>query len=677
MSLENNPLYFPKNIPDFAKIQPEHIEAIFAIIEENRQAIETLLTQTEYSWDNLMLPLERMENRLAKAVSPIVHLHSVCSTNEWREAYEKVLPALSLYSSELGQNEALYQAIKSIKAQESFAQLDSTKQKIITDNLKRFEHSGVGLSDADKAAFKQNSLRLSELSTTFGNNVLDATNAWQLWLSDKARLEGVPDAVKALLKDLAKQQGKEGYLLTLDAPVVTPILAYAQDRALRQEIYEAYNARASELSDEGRFDNTEIIKEIIDLRQKQAQLLGFEDYAAYSVDSKMAESSESVLRFLEDLVERSRAQGMQDMAELQQFAAQELGIEVLEAWDISYASHQLRQAKYALSSEDLRPYFPINKVIGGMFEIARRLFAVRFRECESVSVWHEDVRAYEVLNAEDAVIATFYLDPYAREKKRGGAWMDGAAARFCDGARLQLPVVYLVCNFTPPVGEEQAYITHDEVMTLFHEFGHGLHQMLSKVEEYSAAGIMAVEWDAVEQPSQFMENFCYERECLDLLTAHKETGEKLPDALYEKLIASKHFQAALVMLRQMEFSLFDFRLHGRESEGKTALEVLKAVRERVAVTPTYANNRFPMQFAHIFAGGYAAGYYSYKWAEVLSADSFSAFEEAGIFDVETGARFRDEILAVGASRPSMESFIAFRGRAPEIGALLRHNGIGA
>ena len=440
-------------------------------------------------------------------------------------------------------------------------------------------------------------------------------------------------------------------------------------------MYRAYNARASELADEGKYDNAALITEILKLRHEQARLLGFADFAAYSVDAKMAKESRAVLDFLEDLVQKGKAAGEADMAELRDFAARELGLAGLAPWDMAYASEKLRIAKYALSQEDLRPYFPIGKVIDGLFRISERLFGISFRENSTLSRWHDDVRAWDVLDEAGRLKAQFYLDPYARAKKQGGAWMDGAATRMRDGDNMQLPVVYLVCNFTPPVGKEEACLTHNEVTTLFHEFGHGLHHMLTDIDIYAVSGLNGVEWDAVEQPSQFMENFCYDRDSLALMTAHKDTGAPLPDALYDKLIAAKNFQSALALLRQLEFSLFDFRLHGADAQGKEALAVHRAIREHVAVTPAYADNRFPMQFTHIFAGGYAAGYYSYKWAEVLSADSFAAFEEEGIFNPATGKRFRDEILAVGGSRPSMDSFIAFRGRKPQADALLRHSGI--
>lgn len=670
-----NPLYHPPAAPDFARIQPEHIDAIFAIIEENRAETERLATLTVPTWDTLMQPLERMANRLSKAVSPISHLHGVQSSDEWRAAYEKILPELAAYGTDLAQHNGLYQAVRALQAGDEYPRLSAAQQKVINDSLESFERHGVALPDDAKAEFRANSQRLTELASRFSNNVLDATNAWQLPLADDARLSGLPEAIKPLLADLARQRDMDGYCLTLDAPVVIPVLTYADDRELRETVYRAYNARASELADDGQYDNAAIIEETMRLRARQAEILGYADYAALSVADKMAKQPQAVFTFLDDLVGKSKAAGEAEMAALRDYAARELSLADLAPWDVAYAAEKLRQAQYALSQEDLRPYFPISTVIDGLFAISQRLFGVHFRANHSLSTWHKDVLAYDVLNVDGSLRAQFYLDPYARAKKRGGAWMDGAVSRFRDNGALQLPVAYLVCNFTPPVGDSEACLTHQEVTTLFHEFGHGLHHMLTDVDIYSISGINGVEWDAVEQPSQFMENYCYDREALAGMTRHKDSGAPLPDELYNKLIAAKNFQSAMAMLRQLEFALFDFRYHSGTAWRDKTLDVHAAVRAAVAVTPAYAANRFPMQFSHIFAGGYAAGYYSYKWAEVLSADSFAAFEEEGVFNAATGARFRDEILATGGSRPSMASFIAFRGREPRVDALLRQSGI--
>ena len=670
-----NPLYHPPAAPDFARIQPEHIDAIFAIIEENRAETERLATLTAPTWDTLMQPLERMANRLSKAVSPISHLHGVQSSDEWRAAYEKILPELAAYGTDLAQHNGLYQVVRALQAGDEYPCLSAAQQKVIDDSLESFERHGVALPDDAKAEFRANSQRLTELASRFSNNVLDATNAWQLPLADDARLSGLPEAIKPLLADLARQRDMDGYCLTLDAPVVIPVLTYADDRELRETVYRAYNARASELADDGQYDNAAIIEETMRLRARQAEILGYADYAALSVADKMAKQPQAVFTFLDDLVDKSKAAGEAEMAALRDYAARELSLADLAPWDVAYAAEKLRQAQYALSQEDLRPYFPISTVIDGLFAISQRLFGVHFRANHSLSTWHKDVLAYDVLNADGSLRAQFYLDPYARAKKRGGAWMDGAVSRFRDNGALQLPVAYLVCNFTPPVGDSEACLTHQEVTTLFHEFGHGLHHMLTDVDIYSISGINGVEWDAVEQPSQFMENYCYDREALAGMTRHKDSGAPLPDELYNKLIAAKNFQSAMAMLRQLEFALFDFRYHSGTAWRDKTLDVHAAVRAAVAVTPAYAANRFPMQFSHIFAGGYAAGYYSYKWAEVLSADSFAAFKEEGVFNAATGARFRDEILATGGSRPSMASFIAFRGREPRVDALLQQSGI--
>lgn len=670
-----NPLYHPPAAPDFARIKPGHIDAIFAIIKENRAETERLATLTAPTWDTLMQPLERMANRLSKAVSPISHLHGVQSSDEWRAAYEKILPELAAYGTDLAQHNGLYQAVRALRAGDEYPRLSAAQQKVINDSLESFERHGVALPDDAKAEFRANSQRLTELASRFSNNVLDATNAWRLPLADDARFSGLPEAIKPLLADLARQRDMDGYCLTLDAPVVIPVLTYADDRELRETVYRAYNARASELADDGQYDNAAIIEETMRLRARQAEILGYADYAALSVADKMAKQPQAVFAFLDDLAGKSKAAGEAEMAALRDYAARELSLADLAPWDVAYAAEKLRQAKYVLSQEDLRPYFPISAVIDGLFAISQRLFGVHFRANHSLSTWHKDVLAYDVLNADGSLRAQFYLDPYARAKKRGGAWMDGAVSRFRDNGALQLPVAYLVCNFTPPVGDSEACLTHQEVTTLFHEFGHGLHHMLTDVDIYSISGINGVEWDAVEQPSQFMENYCYDREALAGMTRHKDSGEPLPDELYNKLIAAKNFQSAMAMLRQLEFALFDFRYHSGTAWCDKTLDVHAAVRTAVAVTPAYAANRFPMQFSHIFAGGYAAGYYSYKWAEVLSADSFAAFEEEGVFNAATGARFRDEILATGGSRPSMASFIAFRGREPRVDALLQQSGI--
>lgn len=670
----NNPLYYPPTAPDFANIRPEHAEIIPQIIAENREKLAKILENKEFSWENLVLPLAQMENRLSKAVSPITHLHAVTSTDEWRSAYEKILPELSAYGNDLAQNEGLYRAFQFIKNSNEYNELSPSRKKLIDDTLANFEAGGVNLPECEKALFKANSLKLSELTTKFSNQVLDATQAWDKVLADDSRLAGVPDVSKALLKQLAEIKGENGYRITLDAPAVMPILSYAHDRDLRAEVYRAYQIRASDLSENGKWDNAPIIKEIMKLRQDQAQLLGQPDHATRKVARRMTQKPEVVFDFLHDLLRHSKNKGVEEMRQLTDFAKEKFGLEALQAYDVAYVAEALRQEKYAISQEELRPYFPIDAVLNGLFSLCKRLFALDFQENKTLSVWHNDVMAFDVLQ-NGTVIAQFYLDLYARPNKRGGAWMDSAVSRFRDGEVLQLPVAYLVGNFTPAVGSQPACLNHQELLTLLHEFGHGLHHMLTTIDDLSQSGINGVEWDAVEQPSQFMENYGYEYEALKQFSRHVETGEPLPEALFTKLLAAKNFNSAMAMLRQIEFALFDFTYHSGDNYAREPLAVLKEIRAQVAVTPEYADNRFPMQFSHIFAGGYSAGYYSYKWAEVLSADSFSAFIEEGVFNPETGKRFRDEILARGSSRSSMESFIAFRGREPKVDALLKDCGL--
>ncbi|MDO4435469.1 MAG: M3 family metallopeptidase [Cardiobacteriaceae bacterium] len=674
-SFEHNPLYQPPAFPDFANLKPEHANAVLRILEENRAEISKLETLENPNFENFVMPLERMENRLNKAFSPIAHLHHVMSTDAWREAYQSLLPALSEYGTDYSQNQKIYQQFIRVRDDKDFEKLPKSRQKLVHDSIDAFERNGVGLDAQSKEAFKQSALRLSELSNQFGNQLLDATNAWSLLITDEEELIGVPETSKALFRSLAEQAQQEGYRLTLDAPVVTPILTYAKNRDLREKVFRAYQARASELADNGKFDNTPVLQEMMKIRLEQSKMLGAPDYASRSVAPKMAKTPAAVLALLWDLVAKSKASAEADMKNLRAFAQSALGIDKLEAWDMAFVSEAYKQQKFSFSQEDLRPYFPVSAVLEGMFGIVHDVFGVSVKPSKALSVWHQDVLAYDVFE-NDKLIAHFYLDLYARAQKRGGAWMDGAVSRMQDGDALQLPVTYLVCNFTPPVGKEESCLTHYEVQTLFHEFGHGLHHMLTKVVDYSQAGINGVEWDAVEQPSQFMENFCDKREGLNRITRHIKTGETLPEDLFQKLQASKHELSALALLRQMELSLFDFIFHMGNNALRPALEVLAEVKAQVSVVPN-SDSRLPMQFSHLFAGGYAAGYYSYIWAEVLSADSFGAFEETGVFNPETGKRFKEEILSVGSTRPSMDSFVAFRGRRPNVDALLRHKGIAA
>ena len=677
-----NPLLDSADLPPYAAIRPEHVEpAIDRLLADNRADIERLLaTDTAYTWDSLIRPLEGLEDRLNKAWSPVNHLHSVLDSEALRAAYNACLPKLSAYSTELGQHEDLYRAYRQIADGAEYARLDPAQRKVIDDALRDFRLSGIALPPEQRARYKDIQQELAQLSAKFSENVLDATQAWTRHLTDEARLAGLPDSARALARQTAQQRGLDGWLLTLELPSYLPVLNYADDRELRREMYDAYCTRASDRGpNAGQWDNGPPMERILALRHELARLLGFRDYTEYSLATKMAGSPDQVLAFLADLAGRARPQAQKELDELRDFARDQFGIGQLETWDIGYYSEKLRQHRYQLSQEELRPYFPITRVLPGLFAVAEKLFGMSIRPLDGVEVWHPDVRAHEIVDAAGHRRGRFYLDLYARPHKRGGAWMDGCLARRLTDDGPRLPAAYLVCNFTPPVGDDPALLTHNDVITMFHEFGHGLHHLLTTVNYLPVAGIHGVEWDAVELPSQFLENWCWSREALALLAGHYRTGEPLPEELYRRMLAAKHFQAGIFMVRQLEFGLFDFRLH-REfdpARGGRVLEVLDDVRRQVAVIVPPDYNRFANAFTHIFSGGYAAGYYSYKWAEVLSADAFSAFEENGIFDAATGERFRRSVLEVGGSRPALASFVEFRGREPEIEPLLRLSGIAA
>jgi oligopeptidase A len=677
-----NPLLTPADLPSYAAIQPEHVEpAIDRVLADNRAEIERLLAATTvYTWDNLLRPLEDLEDRLSKAWSPVNHLHSVRDSEALRAAYNACLPKLSAYYSALGQHEGLYRAYRQIAEGPEYARLDPAQRKVIDNALRDFKLSGIALPPEQQTRYQDLMRELSQLSAKFSENVLDATQAWTKPLSDEARLAGLPDSARALARQTAQQRGLDGWLLTLELPSYLPVLNYADDRSLRRELYDAYCTRASDQGpNAGQWDNQPAMERILALRHELAQLLGFHDYTEYSLATKMADSPARVLDFLNDLARRARPQAQRELEELRAFAREQFGADELAAWDIGYYSEKLRQHRYQLSQEELRPYFPSTRVLPGLFAVAERLFGVTIHPLEEIEVWHPDVRVYEILDAAGQRRGRFYLDLYARPHKRGGAWMDGCLARRRANDAVRPPAAYLVGNFTPPVGDDPALLTHQEVLTLFHEFGHGLHHLLTQVDYLPVAGIHGVEWDAVELPSQFLENWCWSREALDLLTGHYRTGEPLPEDLYQRMLAAKHFQAGIFLARQLEFGLFDFRLHRDydPARGGRVREILDEARQQVAVIIPPDYNRFANTFTHIFAGGYAAGYYSYKWAEVLSADAFSAFEEQGIFDAATGARFRENILEVGGSRPALASFVAFRGREPQIEPLLRLSGIAA
>jgi len=677
-----NPLLATADLPAYAAIQPEHVEpAIDRILAENRTEIQRLLAaNATYTWENLIRPLEALEDRLNKAWSPVNHLHSVRDSEALRAAYNACLPKLSAYHTELGQHEGLYRAYQQIADGSEYARLDSAQRKVIDDALRDFRLSGIALPPERRDRYKAIQQELAQLSARFSENVLDATQAWTKLLTNEARLAGLPEPARALARQTAQQRGLDGWLLTLELPSYLPVLNYADDRELRREMYDAYCTRASDQGpNAGQWDNGPVMERILALRYELARLLDFRDYTEYSLATKMADSPDQVLAFLADLAGRARPRAQRELDELRGFARSQFGIESLETWDIGYYSEKLRQHRYQLSQEELRPYFPATRVLPGLFAVAERLFGITIRPLNGVEVWHPDVRVYEIVDSVENRRGRFYLDLYARPHKRGGAWMDGCLARRLMDDRVRLPAAYLVCNFTPPVGDDPALLTHGEVLTMFHEFGHGLHHLLTTVNYLPVAGIHGVEWDAVELPSQFLENWCWSREALDLLAGHYQTGEPLPEELYQRMLAAKHFQAGIFLVRQLEFGLFDFRLHRdyEPARGGRVLEVLDEVRQQVAVIIPPVWNRFANAFTHIFAGGYAAGYYSYKWAEVLSADAFSAFEENGIFDVPTGERFRRSILEVGGSRPALASFIEFRGREPQIEPLLRLSGIAA
>ncbi len=680
MSTEN-PLLGMTGLPPFQHIKPEHVEsALETIIKENRELLETLLKNNEhYTWENLIEPLEDADDRLGRMWSPVSHMNSVVNSDELRDAYNNCLPLLSEYSTEMGQNVELYEAYQSITDSPEFLKLDEAQKKIINNALRDFHLSGIDLPEDKKKRFREIRQQLSKLTSKYEENVLDATQAWSKHITDEKQLAGLPDSALAMAKQAAEAKELDGWLFTLNFPSYYSVVSYADDRALREEMYQAYSTRASDQGpNAGEYDNTEVMEDILELRHEVAQLLGFNNYAERSLATKMAETPEQVLSFLQDLAKRSKHMAKQELAELTGFAKQEHGMSDLSAWDVPYYGEKLRKHTFDFSQEDIKPYFPENKVIPGMFAVVKRLYGISINEIDNVETWHKDVKFYEIRDAKDIVRGQFYLDVYARDKKRGGAWMDDCMGRKqnADGS-LQLPVAYLTCNLTQPIGDDPALFTHDEVTTLFHEFGHGLHHMLTKVKYIGVSGINGVAWDAVELPSQFMENWCWEREALNLIAAHYQTGEPIPDDLFNKMYAAKNFQAGMQMLRQIEFSLFDFRMYYEyKPELKGSIQkTLDKVRSEVSVLLPPSYNRFQHGFSHIFAGGYAAGYYSYKWAEVLSADAFSLFEEKGIFDSETGKAFLENVLEKGGTKEPMDLFKNFRGREPEIDALLRHSGI--
>jgi oligopeptidase A len=674
--LSQNPLLYFAGLPKFNEVKPEHVSpAIDSLIAEGRELVETLVAQTDApTWENFALKLEDHSEKLSRAWSQVGHMNAVVNSPELREAYNNNLAKLTDFGSDISQDERLYAKFKSIQASAAFASLTPTQQTIIDHEVRDFKLGGAELPADQKARFKTVSEELSKLGSKFEENILDNTNNFKHLVENAADLAGLPeDAVEAALES-AHTDGKTGYQFTLHFPSYMPVLQYADNRALRETIYRAYATRASEFS-KAEWDNTNLIKEILKLKQEEAKTLGFNNYAELSLATKMADSPKQVTEFLDTLAKRAKPYAERDMQELTAYA-EKLGITDMQAWDVAYVSEKLRQEKYAFSDQDVKQYFPESKVLAGLFKVTETIFGVHVHKAEA-SVWHKDASFYEISDASNKPIAYFYLDLYARNGKRGGAWMDDCITRRKKTNGVDLPVAYLTCNFSAPVGGKPALFTHDEVITMFHEFGHGLHHMLTQVDEYGVSGIKGVEWDAVELPSQFMENFCWEWEVLRHMTAHVDTGAQLPRELFDKMVAAKNFQAGMQTVRQIEFSLFDMRLHSNfDPNGKeTALDLIEQVRDEVAVVRPPKFNRFPNSFSHIFAGGYAAGYYSYKWAEVLSADAYSLFEELGVLSAQAGSRFKDEVLAKGGSRPAMDSFVAFRGREPSLDALLRHNGM--
>jgi oligopeptidase A len=675
-----NPLLSGSPLPPFSTIRPEHVNpAIDRILGEFSARVDRLTADPgARTFDTLLAPLERLEEYLGRAWSPVSHLHGVKDSPELREAYSSALEKLTEHSTELGQNRALFEAVQAVREAPEFNGLDRARQTLVEDSLRGFRLSGVALEGEARERFRAIQTEMSRLETAFEEAVLDATDAWTRPVAEH-ELAGLPASALQLLRGAAQHAEVEGHLATLKGPVVQALLTYADDRALREEVYSAYQTRASDQGPHaGRFDNSQRLEQILALRHEAAQLLGYPSAAHVSLADKMAATPERVLGFLDELAAKARPVAERELQALRDFARDALGIGELQPWDVPYASEKLRQQRFDFSEEDLKPYFPLQSALDGLFEIAGRVFGVRFSRRDGVDVWHPLVEYYDVLDGDGSLRAGFYVDHYARPGKRGGAWMDVCRARFTD-TQLQPPVAFLTCNFPPPGDGTPALLTHDEVLTLFHEFGHGLHHMLTEVDWPSVGGISGVEWDAVELPSQFMENFGWQRESLDMFARHHESGEPLPQALYDKMLAARHFHAGLFLVRQLEFALFDFRVHLEfdATQGSRVLELLAEVRSQVAVLHPPSWQRFPHGFTHVFAGGYAAGYYSYLWAEVLSADAFAAFEAAGIFDHETGQRYRREILAVGGSRPALESFVAFLGREPQPEALLRSYGLAA
>ena len=682
-SLPSNPLLQNHELPPFDQIQAQHIvPAIEAILDENRRAVDAILKADTFTYAGLAHSLEELSDRLNKAWSPVSHMNSVVSNDELREAVNYCLPLISEYETELGQNKDLFKAFETLAQSDEFTTLSVAQKKVVNNSLRDFRLYGVALDDTKKAQFAKLSKQLSEITSQFGDNVMDATDAWSKLITDAAELAGLPESALSLAKQAAKSKGEEGYLLTLDAPSYFPVMVYCENAALRKELSLAITTRASDKGPQaGQFDNSQLMVQILSLRKELAQLLSFSNFAEQSLATKMADTPAQVIDFLNDLAAKSKSAAQDDFKALEAFAQEHYNVESLNPWDVAFYSEKQKKAAFDISDEQLRAYFPAPVVTAGMFQVANKLFGIEVKEVFDMPTWHADVTTYAIYK-DNKMIARFYLDLYARGKKRGGAWMDDCRVRrqLTDGS-LQLPVAYLVCNFPGPIGDAPALLSHNDLQTLFHEFGHGLHHMLTQVDCAGVSGINGVAWDAVELPSQFLENWCWQRESLELISSHHKTGESLPAELLNKMLAARNFQSAMAMARQLEMALFDMRLHIEfsENEEHQIQTILDEVRQQVSVTPVSPDNRFQQAFSHIFGSpvGYGAGYYSYKWAEVLSADAFSLFEDEGIFNAATGEKFLSTILANGGSQEAMDLFVAFRGREPSVDALLKQDGIAA
>ena len=670
-----NPLLNRDTLPSFSKIKHDHItSAVDTIITENKQAINQIeLNSADPSWENFVVPLEIIDEKLSRVWSQIGHLNSVVNSEELRKEYNKNLGKISLYYSELAQNLKIFTGFKNLTLKKNYSKLSVIQKKIVNDELVGFKLGGIDLSTKKQNTFKEIKSTLSKLSAKFEENLLDSVNAFNLHITSKNILSGLPTNILKSAQLKANENKKKGWLFTLDFPTYIPLMQYADNRQLRQDMYYAYATKASELSNK-KLDNTSHINEILKLKLQLANILGFEDYASMSLTTKMAKSSDQIIQFLNNLARKAKPFATKDMHDLEEIGAR-YNINKIEAWDIAYLSEKIKIEKFNFSDLDIKNYFPKPKVLNGLFNLVRRLYGITITRAKT-DVWHKDVEFYEIHNQRHKLIGQFYLDLYARKNKRGGAWMDEAISKFNFNGFESIPAAYLTCNFSSPSRGRPAYFTHDEVITLFHEFGHGLHHLLTDITHYSVAGIKSVEWDAVELPSQFMENFCWEWSVIKDMTEHVDTKKTMPKILFNKMIEAKNFQSGLQTLRQVEFALFDITLHSsyKPASGKF-LAHLEKIRASIAIVKPPNWNRFPHSFSHIFAGGYAAGYYSYKWAEVLSADAYSLFEETGIFSKKIGNKFKNEILGRGGSRPAIKSFEAFRGRKPKIDALLKHSGL--